>query len=323
LTGGIHGNTYNRAHTGSEKTVGQIYTNTGYKDEISLFAKANYKWKHISFFTDLQYRYANFDYRGSVFLKKMKWNFFNPKVGMSYAVKDNSTIYYSLGRTGREPTRNDIFGGEDDLLSDEAGNAAVSIITPEYVVDNELGFRHHTENLTFNVNLFYMDFKNEIVLDGKFGPNGLALTDKVEQSIRAGAEISIEYRLNNNFVLINNSSYNFSRIKEQSQIFTPILTPPLIINQEIVYRYGIFSAALSVKYQDKSYIDFANTSIIKDYFLVNSRLEYQYDKFQISVFLNNITGAKYFNNGYVDFDGSTKYFVQSPVNFYLSVNYRL
>jgi iron complex outermembrane receptor protein len=323
LTGGIYGNIYNRAHTGSEKTIGQLYTNTGYKDEISLFAKANYTWNHISFFSDLQYRFSDFDYKGDVFLKKMEWNFFNPKVGVNYAVKDNLTIYYSLGRTGREPTRNDIFGGEDNLLSDEAGNAVVSIVTPEYVVDNEAGLRYHAKNLTLNINLFYMDFENEIVLDGKFGPNGLALTDKVEQSIRTGAEINIEYRLNRKFVLINNSSYNFSRIKEQSQTFTPILTPPLIINQEAVYQYKNFSAALSIKYQDKSFIDFANTSIIKDYFLVNSRLQYQYNKLQVCVFLNNITNVKYFNNGYVDFDGSAKYFVQAPFNFYLSINYRL
>src|SRR3569833_2456092 len=116
----------------------------------------------------------------------MGWSFFNPKAGASLLVNSYSTVYYSIGRTGREPTRNDLFGGSDDLLADSTGKAMVAIITPEYVVDNELGYRYQQNRLSLNVNLYFMAFTNEIVLDGKFGPNGLALTDKVDKSYRAG-----------------------------------------------------------------------------------------------------------------------------------------
>jgi iron complex outermembrane receptor protein len=166
-----------------------------------------------------------------------------------------------------------------------------------------------------------MDFKNEIVLDGKFGPNGLALTNKVEQSFRTGVELSVTYKISKSFSLINNSSFNYSRIKEQKEVFTPILTPPLIINQEAVYFYKGFSVAVSVRYQDKSFIDFANTSTVKSYFLLNGRVSYDIKGFQFCVFVNNITNSNYFNNGYVDFDGSKKYFVQAPTNFYASIKY--
>lgn len=81
-----------------------------------------------------------------------------------------------------------------------------------------------------------MDFQNEIVLDGKFGPNGLALTNNVEQSYRTGLELSISYKITKHFSLINNSSFNYSRITEQTETFSPILTPPIIINQEAVFR---------------------------------------------------------------------------------------
>jgi iron complex outermembrane receptor protein len=214
-----------------------------------------------------------------------------------------------------------MFGGNDDLLADSLGNANVSIKTPEYVVNQELGFRHQSSKLNFNLNLYYMDFKNEIVLDGKFGPNGLALTNKVKQSFRTGVEISVTYKVSKSLSLINNSSFNFSRIKEQTEVFTPILTPPLIINQEAVYSYKGFSVAVSARYQDKSFIDFANTSIVKSYFLLNGRVNYDIKGFQFCVFINNITNSKYFNNGYVDFDGSKKYFVQAPTNFCASIKY--
>ena len=318
-TTGIHGNIYDRQHLGSEKTLGQLYKNTGYKNEVSVFTKADYTIKKITFFADIQYRYSTFDYNGTVSFDKMNWHFINPKAGLSYAIKENSTLYYSIGKTGREPTRNDLFGGNDDLLADSLGNAIVSIKTPEYVLNQELGFRHQSQKLNVNLNLYYMDFKNEILLDGKFGPNGLALTNKVEQSFRTGIEVSVTYKINKNFSLINNSSFNYSRIKEQKEVFTPILTPPIIINQEAVYFYKRFSIALSARYQDKSYIDFANTSTVKNYFLINARVQYNIKGFQFCVFLKNISNTQYFNNGYVDFDGSKKYFVQAPTNFHASI----
>jgi iron complex outermembrane receptor protein len=320
-TTGIHGNTYNRQHIGSENSLGQLYKNTGYKDEMSIYTKADYTIKSFTFFADVQYRYSAFDYKGSVQLDKIQWNFINPKAGMSVELHPNSIFYYSIGSTGREPTRNDMLGGSDDLLSDSSGNPIISIKTPEYVLDQELGFRYQSSKINFNLNLYFMDFKNEIVLDGKFGPNGLALTNKVEQSIRAGIEFSMSYKVNNHFSLINNSSFNYSHIKEQNEVFTPILTPPLIINQEAVFTFKRISVTLSSRYQDKSFIDFANTSKVNSYFMFNGRIAYEIKGFQFCVLMNNITNSKYFNNGYVDFDGSKKYFVQAPSNYYASIKY--
>jgi iron complex outermembrane receptor protein len=320
-TTGVHANIYHRRHIGSERTLGQLYQNTGYKNEASIFTKAHYTLKRFTLFADIQYRYATFDYKGTVALDKMDWHFVNPIAGLSIEVIQKSVIYYSIGGTGREPTRNDMFGGNDDLLADSLGNPIVSIKTPEYVVNQELGFRFQSIRLNFNLNLYYMDFENEIVLDGKFGPNGLALTNKVDQSLRTGVELNITYKVSKHFSLINNSSFNYSRIKEQNEMFTPILTPPLIINQGVVYFNKGLSVAVSARYQDKSYIDFANTSTVKSYFLLNARVSYDIKRFQFCLLVNNITNSKYFNNGYVDFDGSKKYFVQAPTNVYASIKY--
>jgi iron complex outermembrane receptor protein len=321
LTLGIHGNAYSRQHTGSEKTLGQLYQNTGFKKEVAFFGKADYTFKQLTFFADLQSRLVSFDYNGSAQLQKINWVFFNPKAGVSASVNLNSAFYYSVGRTGREPTRNDIFLGNDNLATDSLGNIILGNTTPEYVLNQELGFRYHSSNLNFNFNLYYMDFENEIVLDGKFGPNGLALTNNVEQSMRTGVELTAEYTISNHLSLINNSSCNYSRIKEKSETFSPILTPPVIINQEVVYTYRHFSIAISGRYQHKSYIDFANSSTVSSYFLLNSRLVFASKGFQFSLFANNITNTKYFNHGYVDFDGSRKYFVQAPISFYTSLQY--
>ena len=321
LTSGLHGNIYNRQHTGSEKALGQLYQNNGYKNEISIFTKVDYTFKRFTFFADLQYRYVNFDYKGSIVLQKLDWHFINPKAGLGKKINNNSIVYYSVGHIGREPTRNDMFGGNDDLLIDSLGNAILFNTIPESVLNHELGFRFQKEKLNFNVNLFYMDFQNEIVLDGKFGPNGLALTNNVEKSYRTGLELSFNYKITNHFSLINNSSFNYSRITEQTETFSPILTPPIIVNQEVVFSKNNFTIACSGRYQHQSFIDFANEEKVNSYFLLNSRISYDINGIQCSVFLNNITNTRYFNQGYVDFDGSTKYFVQAPTNFYASIQY--
>jgi iron complex outermembrane receptor protein len=256
-------------------------------------------------------------------LDKLSWDFLNPKAGVSAEIKRDLVAYYSIGRTGREPTRNDLFGGSDDLLADSAGNPVFAIKTPEYVVDHELGLRFQSKQWSAGFNLYYMNFENEIVLNGKFGPNGLALTNNVDRSYRAGIELNAVYHVNRNLSLINNSSYNYSRIKEQKITFSPILTPAIIINQEAVYEYRNLTLAMTVRYQDKSFIDFANTSTVKSYWLLNSRIGYTLKGFQFCVFVDNITNAKYFNNGYVDYDGSKKYFVQAPTTVYASVKYTL
>lgn len=320
-TSGFHANKYNRQHVGSEKKLGELYKNTGYKNELSAFSKMDYSIKQLSFFIDLQYRYVNFDYKGSVAFDKIDWQFFNPKSGLSFALNAHNSIYYSIGKTSREPTRNDLFGGNDNLVEDGFGNAAIYIKTPESVINQELGYRYTFREANFSTNFYYMSFENEIVLNGKFGPNGLPLTNNVEKSYRAGIEVSANYSIAHKLIMSTNASFNHSRIREKNIVFSPILTPAVIISQEISYPYRGFGIALIGRYQDGSYIDFENSSSINSYFIINARLSYNFKRFEFCTYLNNITNVNYFNNGYVDYDGSKKYFVQAPINYYLSLKY--
>lgn len=321
---GINANTYQRRHTGSEQTFGKLYQNRGFKNEISAFSRIQVDLpfiKRLTVFADLQVRHADFDYAGSTAFKTLNWNFFNPKAGLSYRWKSRNLFYYSIGRVGREPTRNDLFGGNDDLLADSLGNPVLFSQTPEYVTDQELGYRYLNGKTSIEANLYYLDFKNEIVLDGKFGPNGLALTNQVDKSYRAGVEVSVRFQFLKNCSSVTNASYNYSRIKEQSTSFSPILTPPVIVNQEVIYTWKNLSVSLSGRYQDASYLDFANSARITGYFLLNARFDYHYKGFDFSVFLNNLTNTRYYSNGYVDYDGTRKYFVQAPLTVYGSVKY--
>lgn len=322
-TVGGHTFMYNRKHVGSEKTLGELYSNTGYKNEVSMNTKLEYKLiSLLQAYLDLQYRYTEFNYKGSVPFDKLHWNFFNPKVGILYTPTRNLTFYYSVGRTSREPTRNDMFKGNDNLEADENSLLTINNTQAERVTDHEAGVRLQHKNIAIDGNVYYMNFKNEIVLDGKFGPNGLALTKNVAKSYRMGVEVSIRYQCGN-FLFSNNSSWNQSRIKQQNVKFSPILTPSLIINQGIEYSRNPFTVAIDGRYQSSSYIDFAEQVKIAPYFLAGISSSYVYKSFKLTFRLNNITNAKYYNNAYVDFDSNSKYFVQAPINFLISLKYTL
>jgi iron complex outermembrane receptor protein len=321
VTAGLHGQLYHRRHNGSEKALGHLYTNTGYKNEVSYFAKASYNLQPLTLFADVQYRSTSFRYTGGTPLNKRSWQFLNPKTGVALQLNNNSVLYYGLGYTGREPTRNDMFGGNDDLLADSTGQPVIAITDAEYVLNHEMGWRFQNNRIQASINVYYMNFKNEIVLNGKFGPNGLALTNNVQKSFRSGLEIAATYTLTKFFALQNNTSFNYSRIKEQGQIFSPILTPPVIINQDVIYQKKGVTALLQARYQKGAFINFANTAVVKSYVILNARLQYQVNKITMVLFLQNITNTKYFNNGYTDFNGTNKYFVQAPVNYTALLQY--
>ncbi|MBL7828238.1 MAG: TonB-dependent receptor [Saprospiraceae bacterium] len=320
-TTGVHGNLYARRHTGSERRLGILYRNTGYKNEASLFSKITYNWNSWQILADLQLRHTSFDYAGAIAFEQFNWNFFNPKIGMTYALDDRTVFYLSSGKTSREPTRNDLFGGNDELQKDNQGNTLIYNQTPETVYDQEAGVRYRSEKMNLSLNLFYMSFRNEIVLNGKFGPNGLALTNKVDRSYRSGIEMSCRYEINPHFYVSNHSAFNYSRIEEQGLAFSPILTPPLIVNQDITYVHKRFSTTLSARFQDESWMDFANSSNLDRYWLLNASIHYTGNNLSLALYWNNLTNQRYFNNGYVDFDGSKKYFIQSPSNVYAAIQY--
>jgi iron complex outermembrane recepter protein len=323
-TTGVHANTYTRQHTGSELSLGQLYQNRGTKSESSVFTKAEYRVGKLRAFADIQNRNVIFKYHGSVPLAPQKWSFLNPKAGFSYALRPDAVLYYSIGSTGREPTRNDLFGGNDDLLSDSLGNALVYITQPEFVLDHELGLRRTWPQLQLDANLFYMSFRNEIVLNGKFGPNGLALTNRVDKSYRTGVELSLNYTPLPYLSFTQHASYQYSRIEEQETAFSPILTPRFIYNQEVAFKAkNAFTAAVQARYQSGAYLDFANSAELSDYLIFGARLDYQWRHIQMSLHAENLSNREYYNNGYVDFDGIRKYFVQMPLNYFLSFRYQI
>ena len=307
---GIHANKYERNHRGSIDTL-NLYKNTGYKSDYSAYTKVGYKLGKFSLFGDIQVRNVGFSYVGDSIMKPLNWTFFNPKGGITYNYCQHISYYFSVGQSHREPTRNDMFGGQDNLVT-------LNIITPEQVTDYELGSNLKFNKLIVQYNAYYMDFKNEITLLGALGSNGLPLMTNVKNSFRSGLELDLNYKPIKNITITNSSNYSYCRIQGDNKEYQPLYTPNLIINQGIEYNYKGFIVGALAKYHSKSYINSDNTLTTPDFLIFNANVSYSYKQYSISLQGINITDKKYYTSGYGV--GSDKYFfVNSPMSGYVTL----
>jgi iron complex outermembrane receptor protein len=317
----LNGFTYSRKHIGSNDSVIKLYTNTGYRNEISGYLKTNYNfYKKLSLYGEVQYRYTDFKYKGDVNLKYLYWDFINYNIGLNYNL-GKSVFYYNIGKTNREPTRNDLFKGEDNLLLDSLGNPNCSYIDPETSLNQELGFRTKGKNVNLDFNFFYMSFKNEIVLNGQYGSTGLSLHDNVSSSTRRGFELNFQCKLDNGFNFSANIAYNDARITHGNVVITPVLTPKWIDNVEVYYKHKWFFVALNYRYQDYSYISFSNKYKIDSFYTLNSKIGLFWKTIELNCYINNITNQKYFTSGIIG--NIPLYFVGPPTNIYVNLKVKI
>ena len=205
-----------------------LYHNYGNKNELSPFAKFIFRKNKLYFFTDLQYRSAVFSYHGDAALKSFQWNFFNPLAGVGYHLNDHIYLYVNTGHIKREPGRNDIFLGNDNLQKDNNGQALYANLLPEDNFSIETGIRYKKEKLEGSLNLYRMKIRNAIDLNGQIGPTGLPLHSNVAKAIRAGIEMELEYQVSKNCQFYQSLSWAPHYIVEDNKHSSPVLTPKLI-----------------------------------------------------------------------------------------------
>jgi len=313
---GISAYTYYRDHVGLYNEI-ETYTNTGYRNEIAPYAKGEITNEYVSMYGDIQYRYSTFSYDGLRSFDTQTYKFFNWSGGITIRTGTYSNVYYGIGRTNREPTRTDLFSGCDDF-----DLTYYNPTIPETVLDQELGFKHNKNSLNLNVNLYYMDFQNEIVLNGKMGPNSILLHQNVDNSFRSGLEFDGNYKFYNGFefILVGNISHN--RIKEDGEIFEPILTPSVILSGDVKYNLkDWFYVGLNIGYSGESYIDFANDEPFSSTTILNAYSGLKIKKIELQINLNNLSNELIIGNAIMG-DSEPLYFVMSDITGLLTLKYK-
>lgn len=282
----------------------RYYEDNSTKTDFNIYAKANYSLnEHWSLYGDLQYRTVGFEANGEeTGLVDDTFNFFNPKAGITYDLNPNHNFYLSYAVANREPNRNDYEGGNP---------------RPERLDDIELGWRYLSQQVQVNTNVYYMNYKDQLVLTGELNDVGAPLRSNVGDSYRLGLEIDANIKFNDKFSLRPNIA--LSANKNQDFVFqrdgvleelgnTNIAFSPNVIAGNM-FTYSpteAFQVSLLSKYVGKQYMGNIDSdgSVLDAYSQTDLNFQYEvkcdgfFKSIVFSGLVNNVFNAEFESNGY-------------------------
>jgi iron complex outermembrane receptor protein len=323
IAAGATATDYHRDHSLAMRPMLTVreYTNTGVKREEAGFAKVTWDRGPLRFGADLNLRHTGFRYRPSssagVAPQLIGWTFANPRAGITWTVSPSVSVYATAGRTSREPARGDLFAGADDL---NAGNAAgllpLDRVRPEQVDDLEGGATWRNARGSVAVNLFDMEFRDEIAAIGALSLTGSPLRKNVPRSYRRGVELDGTYQFARMGTLIANLALMHARIAVYADDASgalyhnvePVMSPPVIGNLRWeLPTFGPWGVALAARHVDRAHLaNDGNAALVTPaHSTLNVALRWARDGREVRAELNNALDADAYAGGYTD--GSTRY----------------
>lgn len=326
------------------------YRNNGTKDDFNIFLKTNYEViQNLSLYADIQLRTINYSLAGydddlASLDQDHSWEFFNPKAGLFYRISPAQEAFFSVGVAHREPTRADI--------KDAMKYGSDQTPRHEKLIDYELGYNLKSQLFAVGLNLFFMNYSDQLVLTGKLSDVGYPLMTNVERSYRTGVEVMGGFmptswlRWDANLTLSRNRIIDFVEYVDlfdsnweligqvQNNLGeTDISFSPSVVGSSQLRFHLIKNLDVSVisKYVGSQYIDNTSSSDrqLDAYFVNNLKIDYNLNLkgtrgVGIQLAINNILNEQYIANGWVwravFNDGSPEYredgfFPQAGINF--------
>jgi iron complex outermembrane recepter protein len=290
------------------------YNLPAYKKDLSIYSKWIQQWSNAwQSIADLQVRNIDYTIQGFRYNPSLKvknnYTFFNPKAGITYS-KKSWQAYLSYAHAGKEPNRDDFEASDTQQPK------------PERLHDIEMGFEKKANNFSFGANLYYMHYRNQLVLTGKINDVGAYTRINIPTSYRAGIELQGKARLTGwmniaaNLTLSENKIRNFTEYLDdydnggqQTKFYskTNIAYSPSVTGAGSINFIPLKNAEISLlsKYVGRQYLD--NTSqrsrSLNPYYLQDIRLSYNIiqkilKETNLVLQLNNVFNKKYEPNGY-------------------------
>ncbi len=302
------------------------YENNGIKQDFNVFNKINYNLKDdLSIYADLQIRGISYNIKGpdddlEDISQKHNYLLWDPKFGLNYEISDRNRVYFSFATAHREPTRT-------DLKDAKKGRPAP---VPEVLFDYETGYALTKANWALDVNIFYMDYYNQLVMTGEINNTGNPVMRNVKDSYRAGIEMvsslkplkNLQWdanitvsrnRIKNIVIYVDNQDYYSGQENQPFQYAFPLTASQISFSPSVVaassIKYNLSEKILvdlNSKYVSKQYIDMSGSEARKldPYLVSNLNLNYSLKikflkEFNLSFLIANIFNKKYISNAWV------------------------
>jgi len=289
----------------------RYYESNSTKNDFSAFSKATFKLTNkLTAYADLQVRNVTFTTKGLTSDRDdidvdETYTFFNPKFGATYTLNNNQHLYFSFGVANKEPNRNDFENG---------------ISTHENLHDYELGWRLKNETVTLNTNVYYMQYKNQLVLTGAIDNVGAPVRATSGKSYRLGLEIDADIKLSEKFHVRPNIAFSDNKNTDFVSSVHGNLTdlgktnisfsPAIIAGNAFVFspsenlQFSFLSKYVGKQYMSNLNSAVSNTDVLDSYFTSDLNFSYELEVnnvFSSIVFtglVNNIFNTEYVDRGY-------------------------
>ncbi len=287
----------------------RYYYGNSKKNDLSVFTKANHRLNdRVSLYGDLQMRNVTYKTTGNTsdlvdFEVDKNFTFFNPKAGITYDLNTDNSFYFSYARANREPNRTDF---ESDPN-----------IEAEQLNDFELGWRHNQRNFTFNANVYYMLYNEQLVLSGQLDDVGNPIRTNSGKSYRLGLELEAIIPVTSKLTLQPNLTISTNKNSETIIPFDGELqnlgktdisfSPDLIAANAVVFQpIENLQMSLLSKFVGEQFMSNTEAKLSKldSYFINDFNMSYTlktksvFDSVVFTGLVNNIFNVKYVSNGY-------------------------
>ena len=329
----------------------EYYNNKGGKTDANLYAKANWRAVHqaqrqLTFYGDLQYRFVHYtiegtndddDYQNELHLKET-FHFFNPKVGMTYTDHGHQ-VYFNFSVANREPARKNY-----------TENGSHNTPRPETLYDYELGYTYQHRRFAVGANLYFMDYKNQLVTSGVLSSTGSMLTMNVDKSYRMGIELTANVEIQEWLRWQGTMTLSRNMIKDfTDSVYTAAWTetrhyfgdrqiafsPSITAVTSLTFLYAGLTADIRTQVVGHQFIDNTQSddARLPAYTTTDLHLSYRlplpekWPDITLKAQVNNLFNSHYVSSAYVEEaqlqpDGSVKhdirYFPQAGINVHAS-----
>ncbi len=331
----------------------QYYDNIGRKTDGNIYARANYDIVGgLSIYGDAQFRHIRYKLNGvddewdwtanpaglQAFDLDKKFNFFNPKVGLSWQINPYHQAYASFSIAQKEPSR----GNYTDALFSKQPDS-------EKLFDYELGYNYANERFSANVNLYYMDYKDQLVLNGRVNEIGSPISENVKHSYRMGIETALAVQITDWLKWDINGTWSKNRIKNYEAYFsdenyeqhaiqwgnTPIAFSPSFMGNSIISAdfLGV-NIAFQSQFTTRQYLDNLGLkeNSLDPYLVSHLHASYKFNipytkGLTLGASVYNLFNTKYETNGYaqnsISTDGKTlsfdpRFYAMAGTNFMIN-----
>jgi iron complex outermembrane recepter protein len=281
----------------------RYYEYQGGKDVASLYVHELLDLAHaMKLMLNLQYvfnRYRLFNEKfvGTDFT--VPYHFMNPRIGLNYNVTELWNVYAGLAYTSREPRLKNLYDAAEastpagwgavlpQFAVDGAGRFDFSqpLVRPEALYDVELGAGFRDRGNALGVNLYWMEFRNEIVRSGQVDRFGQPITGNAGRTRHIGIEISGnavlgDFEAGGNLMLSRNRFVHHTDYSTGSALELDghriAGFPDVLANLHAAYRWNDLAVRLTGRYAGKQYTDnFENEEHTVDpSFVVNGALAF-------------------------------------------------